>query len=126
MLDQGNILDMNTLHEKYKKSLVEFGTNEHDLLLTYKPYIKELIRENVPSAEFVKAPRCNMPERILHRKTNEEVIDTTMKQNTFDLQEVYKVAKMIRNELLSTKEWRFQGSFDDYTLPKHLSLLSGY
>jgi len=67
-----------------------------------------------------------MPERILHRKTNEEVIDTTMKQNTFDLQEVYKVAKMIRNELLSTKEWRFQGSFDDYTLPKHLSLLSGY
>ena len=104
MLDQGNILDMNTLHEKCRKSLVEFEICKKDLLRTSNRYIKEL-----PLAEFVKAPKYNMPECTLHRKTNKEKVDMKMQENTFeDLQGVLKVAKMVRNEILSMEELTFQ------------------
>jgi len=108
MLDQENILDMNILHDRYRNGLVEAGMKKGDILLSYKPHIKDLIMEDVPSAEFVKASRRNMPERIISRKMKEDMVDTTVKQNAFeDLQEIYKVSTMVRKGLLSMKEWRF-------------------
>ena len=124
MLHRTCIVDMNTLNNRYKESLLENGVKEEDLKSNYKPYIKQIILENVSAAEFIKSPRRNEPERICSRKTNEDIVDAAVKQNTHeDLQEVQEVAAMVRKELLTMKNWHFEGSFNDFSVPKYLSLL---
>ena len=76
------------------------------------------------AAEFIKSPRRNEPEQICSRKTNEDIADAAVERNTHeDLQEVQEVAAMVRKELLTMKNWHFEGSFDDFSVPKYLSLL---
>ena len=74
MLHRTCVVDMNTLNNRYKESLLENGVKEEDLKPNYNPYIKQIILENVSVAEFIKSPRCNEPERICSRKTNEDIV----------------------------------------------------
>ena len=43
----GLIMDMNTMNESYKKKLKEFEVEECKIKNNNKPYIKELIKENI-------------------------------------------------------------------------------
>ena len=70
----GLIMDTNTLNEAYKKKLKEFEVEKREVKNNNKPYIKQLIKENIPSAEIVKSPRRNEPERVCSKQTNTQQI----------------------------------------------------
>ena len=61
-------MDMITLNELYKKKLKEFEVEE--CKIKNKLYIKQLIKENIPSAEIVKSHRRNELERVCSKQTN--------------------------------------------------------
>ena len=120
----GIVIDMNLLNKRYKELLDELMVQKENIKDNYKPYIKQLIVENVSNAEFIKAPRRNEPERVCSKETSESSIDAAIKQNTQEnLTDIFAVSSVIRKELLSHDKWNFQGSFDDFTLPSYLPIL---
>ena len=120
----GIVIDMNLLNERYKVLLSELMEGKETIKENYKPYIKQLIGENISNAEFIKSPRRNEPERVCNKETSECSIDVAIKQNTQEnLTDIFAVSSMIRKELLSHDKWNFKGSFDNFTLPSYLSLL---
>ena len=120
----GIVIDMNLLNERYKVLLSELMEGKETIKENYKPYIKQLIGENISNAEFIKSPRRNEPERVCNKETSECSIDVAIKQNTQEnLTDTFAVSSMIRKELLSHDKWNFKGSFDNFTLPSYLSLL---
>ena len=92
----GLIMGMNTLNESYKKKLKEFEVKECKINNNNKPYIKQLIEENITSAEIVKSPRTNEPERVYSKQTNEYSIDTVLQATHRTLNDIFKVARLIR------------------------------
>ena len=92
----GLIMGMNTLNESYKKKLKEFEVKECKINNNNKPYIKQLIKEKIPSAEIVKSPRTNEPERVYSKQTNEYSIDTVLQATHRTLNDIFKVARLIR------------------------------
>ena len=48
----GIVLDMNIINTRYRQLLSENGMNEDDIKANYKPYLKELITDNVTNAKF--------------------------------------------------------------------------
>ena len=121
----GIVIDMNLLNERYKELLNEHMVGrKENIKENYKPYIKQLIVENISNAEFTKSSRHNEPERVCSKETSESSINFAIKQNTHEnLTDIFAVSCMIRKELLSRDKWYFKGSFDDFTLPSCLSLL---
>ena len=88
-------MDMNTLNEWYKNKLKEFELGECKIKNNDKPNIKQLIRENIPSAESVRSPRSNEPERVCSKQTNKYSIDTVIQDARETLNDIFKVARLI-------------------------------
>ena len=88
-------MDMNTLNESYKNELKEFELGECKIKNNDKPNIKQLIRENIPSAESVKSPRRNEPERVCSKQINKYSIDTVIQDARETLNDIFKVARLI-------------------------------
>ena len=88
-------MDMNTLNESYKNKLKEFELGECKIKNNDKPNIKQLIRENIPSAESVKSPRRNELERVCSKQINKYSIDTVVQDARETLNDIFKVARLI-------------------------------
>ena len=88
-------MDMNTLNESYKNKLKEFELGECKIKNNDKPNTKQLIRENIPSAESVKSPRRNEPERVCSKQINKYSIDTVIQDARETLNDIFKVARLI-------------------------------
>ena len=119
----GLIMDMNTLNESYKKKLKEFEVEECKIKNNKKPYIKQFINENIRSSEIVKSPRRNEPRHVCSKQTNEYSIDTVLQDTQETLSDIFIVASLIRKEILEHSKWELTGTFDNFQLPQHLSLL---
>ena len=111
------ILDMNQVHSIYKDILIENGENAENLAKHYKRNLKELIKENIPTAAFIKSKLANKPEQIISEATNSEAENYTKAE---DLQATWKIAKSIRSDLY-TYNWKFKGRVDSFKLPVILS-----
>ena len=76
---------------------------------------------------FFKSKNPSKPDQLISDSTTSETLDTSIKKCTADnIDQIWKVAKIIRSELLQREKWRFTGSFDDFTLPLLLATWSGY
>ena len=114
----GKVLDMNIINEIYRRILPSNGKNEASTNRNYKKHLKELISKNVCGISFVKSKNPSKPDQLISDSTTSETLDTSIKKCTADnIDQIWKVAKIIRSELLQREKWRFTGSFDDFTLP---------
>lgn len=114
-------MDMNTLNQRYNDLLFEFEIEERG---NHKKHIKQLILENIQNAEFCKSPKRNEAERVCSKKTSECILDNAIKQSAHDdLNSIFKVATMLRKEILSHDKWKYKGSFEDFALPHYLPIL---
>ena len=120
----GIVLDMNMINRRYKDLLSENGLNECDMKESYKPYLKELISENIPKAKLVKSPRVNEPERLTSDDTQSSAIDNVIERSSYEeFNLIFDVFKLVRKELLDQKQWKFRGTFSNFAEPKLLSTL---
>ena len=58
------------------------------------------------------------------REVASNAVDQAVYNNTADdLNDIFKTSQIVRKELLNVENWCFEGSFDNFDIPKHLSLL---
>ena len=113
------ILDMNQVDSIYKDILIENGENAENLAKHYKRNLKELIKENIPTAVFIKSKLANKPQQIITEATNSEAGNYTTAEY---LQAMWKIPKSIRSDLY-TNNWKFEGRVDSF---KSLVILSTF
>lgn len=99
-----NIAYINLLKENHQPIIKE----------NYRRYLKQLLSENVPDIEFIKPVRKNESEKICLTKFVHETVDKHYFNTSDQINTLYDAAKIIREEVLSSKAWEFEGNFADY------------
>ena len=69
----GKVLDMNNINI-YQNLLYESGMSEDKIASNYKQRLKQLIKDNIPQANFVKSTHKNKPEQVISESANEEFL----------------------------------------------------
>ena len=84
--------------------------------------MKSLIEENIPGVVIYRPPNRRQSDQIslsnFQCKALDEAISAPDKFSA-----IYKTAKLIRNELLNHRSWKFDGDFSDFDIPDSLSVL---
>lgn len=123
-LSQGEILNMNTIHETYKSILVENGMEKRSLKDVYKKYLKQLIEEQIVDVKFIKSYRANESTQLCSSRTESEAFDSaSIHSSADDFNLLFKAAKILRMELISHNKWQYKGNFTDFEAPVLLSTL---
>ena len=66
---------------------------------------------------FFKSKNPSKPDQLISDSTTSEILHTSIKECTADnIDQIWKVGKIIRSELLQREKWHFTGLFDDFTL----------
>ena len=122
-------LNMNDIEQSY---LCLLETNGFTLPNNprYKPYLKQLILDNIPDVHFTRPPDKTKPEQVLSTKAKETLLAGALATDTKDLTEdvkiLLKAAKILRRDIASATPWKFEGTFDNYEPPTLLQLFCKY
>ena len=91
--------------------------------LNFENISKKCIRvpgplEAIPEAVFVKQELKNKPEQITSQGTQSNAVSSFNYEKMVGdgFQMMWKIAKCLRNEVL-THKWTFEGDIKDYTVP---------
>ena len=114
-VNSNNVIDMNTVNLTYN-TLLE---NENEI--NYKKYIKSLLHSNVSTVLFSRPPCRRKPENIHSDQLNEKLVDDHSNK-TDDFAAIFEVAKILQRNIMNV-QWKFNGSFDDFKIPKSLATL---
>ena len=107
---------MNTLNLTYNALL------ENEEEINYKKYIKSLLQSNVSNVLFSRLPRRRKPENIHSDQLNKKLVnDHSNKADDFAA--IFEVAKILRKDIMNLRRWKFNGSFNDFKIPKSLTTL---
>ena len=118
------VLDMNIINKIYRQTLSSNGKNEASRNRNCKKHLKELISKNVCGISFVKSKNPSKPDQLKSDSTTSEILDTSITEfNAHNIDQIWKVAKIIRSNLLQKEKWHFTGSFDDFALPPSFTTL---
>ena len=95
----------------------------------YKPYLKQLILDNIPDVHFTRPPDKTKPAQVPSTKVKETLLAGGMATDTKDLKKDVKIllkeAKILRRDIASATPWKFEGIFDNYE-PTLLQLFCKY
>uniref|UniRef100_UPI00358EE172 collagen alpha-1(V) chain n=1 Tax=Myxine glutinosa TaxID=7769 RepID=UPI00358EE172 len=119
-------LNMNDIEQSYVGLLEANGFPLPDNP-RYKPYLKQLILDNIADVHFTRPPDKTKPEQVLSTKSKETLLAGALASDTKDLREDVKVllkaSKILRRDIASATPWKFEGTFDNYEPPALLQLL---
>ena len=119
-VNNNNVIDMNTVNLTYNALL----DNEEEI--NYKKYIKSLLQSNVTNILFSKPPCRRKPENFHSDQLNKKLVDDHSNK-VDDFAAIFKVANILRRDIMNLRQWKFNGSFDDFKIPKSLTTLwNGY
>jgi len=113
------ILDMNSINTTYNNLL----ENEDQKQCNYKRYLKTLLEENVADIVFSRPKARNQPEMICSSTACTKAINETFQNTSDDFNVIFQAAKIIRNKLLNSKKWLFEGTYDGFSIPQELKSL---
>ena len=114
-------LDMNNVNDTYIELLKD--NNCTDIKTNYKPYLKQLIKDNISFAEFIKPNQKNCPEKICTKSQKDCIVDSALECKTDIYDQIFETAMLIRKEVNANKSRKFEGTIDDYQEPDMLHSL---
>ena len=115
-VNNNNVIDMNTVNLTYNASL------ENEEEINYKKYIKSLLQSNVSNVLYSRPPCKRKPENIHSDQLNKKLVDDhSNKADNFAA--IFEVAKILQRDFMNLRQWKFNGSFDDFKIPKSLVTL---
>ena len=82
----------------------------------YKPYLQQLIIDNIENVHFNKPNDITKSEQIFSKAAMKHSLSGSAK-NKDNLQVILDASKILRNEINTTHFWSFKGTFDDYEDP---------
>ena len=110
-----NVIDMNRVNLTYNALL------ENEEEINYKKYIKSLLQSNVTNVLFWRPP-CK-------RKLENIQWQALQKIGWWPLLESWRFCcnfwsgKILRRDIMNLRQWKFNGSFHGFKIPKSLSTL---
>ena len=107
---------MNTVSLTYNALL------ENEEEINYKKYIKSLLQSNVTNVLFSSPPCRRKLENIHSYQLNKKLVDDHSNKAD-DFAAIFEVAKILRRDIMNLRQWKFNGSFDDFKIPKSLATL---
>ena len=107
---------MNTVSLTYNALL------ENEEEINYKKYIKSLLQSNVTNVLFSSPPCRRKLENIHSYQLNKKLVDDHSNKAD-DFAAIFEVAKILRRDIMNLRQWKFNGSFDDFKIPKSLTTL---
>ena len=113
-----SVLNMNDIQDAYVQLL-----NKNEIPVPdnprYKPYLKQLILDNIPDVHFSRSPDRTKPEQVMLTRQADMLIASALSVDDVrgDLQILLKAAKILRKDITESEPWKFQGSFKDFKPP---------
>jgi hypothetical protein len=117
------VFNMNDIHHMYTQLLDENGLPVPDTP-RYKPYLKQLILDNIPDVHFSRHPDKTKPEQILSTRSKDRLIASAVSGDVLkeDLKVLLRAAKILRRDISTSCPWKFHGTFADYEPPALLKI----
>ena len=91
-----------------------------DIKTSYKRYLKQLLKDSISIAEFIKLNQKNCPEKICTKSQKDCIADSALECKTDIYDQIFDTVMRIRKEVNASKPWKFEGTFDDYQEPDML------
>jgi len=117
-----SVLNMNDT-EKFDVCLLEVNGFTLPNNPRYKPYLNQLILDNIPDVHFNHKTSRQNKTRTKAKKT---LLAGALANDPKDLREDVKVLlkadKILRKDIANAPPWQFQGTFDNYEPPALLTL----
>ena len=75
----------------------------------YKPYLKQLILDNIPDVQFSRYPDKTKPEQILSTRSKDRLIASGVSADVLkeDLKVLLRAAKILRRDIVTSCPWQF-------------------
>ena len=110
-------LQMNDINDEYKSLLKSYGL--HGMYSdNHKKYLKELLTKKIPSFQFVKSIRKNESETVSSPCQVSEAMEFALSNSySTSLDAISTVGMALREEALSYRDWKFDGSFSKFENP---------
>ena len=97
--------------------------NPTDINPNYKRCMKQLILENIPYVEFIKPKRKNESEKLCFTKERNNIIYTALENVKDNMSKIFETARSVRKNIIKTRPWNFDGSFENYLALEMLQTL---
>ena len=94
-------LDMNNVNNTYIELLKD--NNCTDIKTNYKSYLKQLIKENISIAEFIKPNQKNCLEKICTKSKKDYIVDSALECKTDIYDQIFETAIHIRKGVNANK-----------------------
>ena len=85
--------------------------------------LKALLEDNIPGFTFSRPPNRRQSEQNCLTNLQAKAVDEAMSNRSDDSPSIYQAAKVIRNELLKHRSWKFDGDFSDFEIPSSLKVM---
>ena len=80
------------------------------------------MQSNVTNVLFSRPLYRRKPENILSDQLNKKLVDD-YSNKAGDFAAIFEVAKILRRDIMNLRQWKFNGSFHDFKIPKSLTTL---
>ena len=80
------------------------------------------MQSNVTNVLFSRPLYRRKPENILSDQLNKKLVDD-YSNKADDFAAIFEVAKILRRDIMNLRQWKFNGSFHDFKIPKSLTTL---
>ena len=89
-------------------------SNCNNIKINYRPYLKQLIKDNISFAELIKPNQKKYPEKICTKRRKDCIVDSALECKTDIYDQIFETAMLIRKEVNANESWKFESTFDDY------------
>ena len=113
-------LSMNDINNEYISILEDYSI--HDTYSTnHKKYLKELLKEHIPAIQFIKSVRRNESEMVSLSLSVSQAMEEYSQTTSVDA--LVSVAKVLREDILSNRDWKFSTGLGNSKNPPMLQFL---
>ena len=119
--DDDVTLNMAQVNDAYLLILKRYNLDVNETE-NYRKYLKNLIAEWLPHVQFVSSMRRNEPDLLVLSTAVSKAVDLrlSMMDNNEIISNLVNAASLLREEIMSTRDWSFTGNFDNFENPSLL------
>ena len=118
LFDEGTVLSMKDINAEYVPILDDYGIRS-EYSGDQRKHIKEVLMKNVPGVSFVKSLRRNESETVSLDRHVSEAMEFALSHSTL-IKTMSTVAKVLREEALEYRDWKFESDLNDFQCPPKL------
>ena len=113
-------LNMAQVNEAYLLILNRYNVDVNGTK-NYRKYLKKLIAERLPNVRFVSSLRRNEPDKLVLSTAVSKAVDIRLSMDNDEIiRNIVSAASLIRKEIISSRDWSFTGTFDNFENPSLL------